>query len=379
MVIYVGSLKFSPVYKSHCCAFGKACEEQGYSVKYIFSHEYEWMLPAEIREKTIFIGKSVDIISMLRDALDPQNKKKIREIFSKDHPSAIYIQNYHFLNNYIAKLSKKNSCKFIYHVHEPYVKNKKAHGGFHQYWLYLFEYFHGRLLKNTDVAVVSSKEASSLFDLRYPHFSGRKMLIPLLYEDLGDSKIDSDSRTYVTFVGPPVPAKNPEKFMEIVKYCSDNNVDLKFLLFSRSKVSEEYYGYKNLDIFIGDRVSDEKFGEFIKKSFVVLTPYKRETQSSVILVSYMYGTPVVSSNVGGLPEFVNHKKTGYLLNVDSKVEDWVDGIKYVKSNFLDLSKNCRDFFVENCSGENWADYLQILTDQSLSKNLDNKQINCSQL
>ena len=29
MTICVGSLKYSPVFKSHCCAFGRACEEKG--------------------------------------------------------------------------------------------------------------------------------------------------------------------------------------------------------------------------------------------------------------------------------------------------------------------------------------------------------------
>lgn len=361
MVIYVGSLKFSPVYKSHCCAFGKACEEQGYSVKYIFSHEYEGMLPAEIREKTVFIGKSVDILSMLRDALDPQNKKRIKEIFSKDHPSAIYIQNYHFLNNYIARLSKKNRCAFIYHVHEPYVKNKKAHGGFHQYWLYLFEHFHGRLLKNTDVAVVSSKEASSLFDLRYPHFSGRKMLIPLLYEDLGDSKINSDSRTYVTFVGPPVPAKNPEKFLDIVKHSGDRNLPFKFLLVSRVALKDpKYFNYSNMDVSEPGLLTDEDFGKLMKKSIAVVTPYKRETQSSVILVSYMYGTPVISSDVGGLPEFVHDGVTGYCLSLTEDTEKWLDLLLRVQANFPKLSSNCRDYFVNNFSGKNWQKYLNEL-------------------
>jgi glycosyltransferase involved in cell wall biosynthesis len=32
----------------------------------------------------------------------------------------------------------------------------------------------------------------------------------------------------------------------------------------------------------------------------------------------MYGTPVVSSNVGGLPEFVHHKETGYLVDLNAK-------------------------------------------------------------
>ena len=361
MTIYVGSLKFSPVFKSHCCAFGKACERKGYSVKYLFSHEYEWMLPAEIKEKTVFIGHSTSIFSMLQDSLSPKYKKRINEIFSKDRPTAIYMHNYHFLNNYIAKLSRKNKCCFIYHVHEPYVVGKKAHGGFHQYWLHLFEHCQGSLLDNADVAIVSSKEASSLFDLRYPHFSGRKMLIPLLYEDLGEAETCRESRSFVTFIGPPVPAKNPEKFIDMVKHSNSRNLNLKFLLISRSGLeNSKYFGMGNLQIFSHKRLSDKDFGRLIRQSIVVITPYKRETQSSGILTSYMYGTPVISSNVGGLPEFVSEGETGYLLSLKEDTSEWVERVIRVQENFPKLSHNSRNYFTQNFSGKNWKNYLDEL-------------------
>jgi len=38
MTIYVGSLKYTPVFKSHCCAFGRAYEERRYTVRFLFSH-----------------------------------------------------------------------------------------------------------------------------------------------------------------------------------------------------------------------------------------------------------------------------------------------------------------------------------------------------
>ena len=358
MTIYVGSLKYSPVFKSHCCAFGKACKEKGYSVRYLFSGGYEWMLPKEIKEKTTFIGRSVGISSMLKDALSFKNKEKIRKMFSEDQPTHVYMHNYHFLNHYIAKLSKRHDCVFIYHVHEPYVQDKKAHAGFHQYWLYLYEYYQGKLLEKADIAIISSRRASSLFDCRYPSYCGKKKVIPLIYEDLGSSVDSMPDRKYVTFVGPPVPAKGPQTFLEIVDYSNQNDLDLNFLLISNSKVrGSRYYNKSNLKIFYKERITDKEFGTYIQKSLAVLTPYKRETQSSVILVSYMYGTPVVSSDTGGLSEFLSHKKTGYLLDKNAKIEEWVKAINYIRKNFSEMSKNCRNYFVENFSGENWEKYL----------------------
>lgn len=358
-LIYVGSLQYSPVYKSLCCAFGKACEEAGYSVRYLFSHEYEWLLDNDTREKAVFIGHSRGISSMLKDSLSSQNKRKIKQIFLKDKPSYFYMQNYHLLNHYIAKLGAKYNCRFIFHSHEPYVKNKKAHGGFQQFWLYINEYMENRLLKNTRIVIVSSIEASKLFDERYPKFKGKKVEVPLLFEDIGDNNL-ANERKYISFIGPPVPAKGPEIFLKILDFSLDNNLPWSFLLISRCKITDSLFNdKKNLKIYYNSG-SDKEFGFLLKSSYAVLAPYTRETQSAAVLMSYMNGTPVVSSNVGGMPEFVISGETGYLVDVLSPVEKWIEGISYVMNNFQKMSLASRNYFVENFSGKNWRKYLEAI-------------------
>ncbi len=360
-LIYVGSLKYSPIYKSHCCAFGKACEAAGYHVKYLFSRDYDWMLPPEIKEKTIFVGTSHSILSMAKDTLSLKNIQLIKKAFITDKPTHVYMLNYHLLNHIISSECKKYGAKFLFHAHEPYVENKSAHGGLQHYWLYLSEYMEARLLKKSAIAVVSSDEGIRLFDKAFPWFKATKLKIPLLYEDLGANNGCQSKREYVTFVGPLVPAKGPEIFLNILDYSAQNNPGLRFLLISREKIVDpQFLSQKNLEIHDGGRISDEDYGALMQKSYVVLTPYKRETQSSVILVSYMHGTPVVSSNVGGLPEFVQTGETGYLLDIDAPAKDWVEKILMVQNNLQALSVNCRRVFVANNSSENWGKYLPAL-------------------
>jgi len=361
MTVYVGSLTYRPVFKSLCCAFGKECERQGYPVKYLFSKYYEWRLSEEIRKKTTFIGNTTDIVSMMIDTLNFKCREKIRKIFTEDTPTHIYMHNYHRLNHLIAGLSKKYGSYFIQQVHEPYTENKRAHGRIDQYLIYLAEHFQGKLLEKTDIAVVSSTMASSLFNKRYRNFSGKKKLIPLLFEDLGGSIGRRQNRKYVTFVGPPVPAKGPETFLEIVDYSIKSGLNLNFLLISDSKVRDSrFYNKSNLKLFYKPKIIEEELGKLIRKSIAVLTPYKRETQSSVIPVSYMYGTPVVSSNTGGLGEFVSHKKTGYLVDKCASIDEWIEGIDYIQKNFSRMTTICRNYFVQNFSGERWGKYLDEL-------------------
>lgn len=357
-MIFVGSLKYSPVYKSHCCAFGKVCQESGYPVKYLFSHEYEWMLPPSVKEKTVFVGGSTSIFSMLKDTLNVKNIQLINKVFSKEKPTHVYLHNYHLLNHSISKACRKYGGKFIYHDHEPYVENKRAHGGFQRYWLYLNEYMEAKLLRKTDVAIVSSKEGSRLFDMAYPWFQGRKVGVPLMYEDIVENSEFLQERKYITFVGPPVPAKGPEIFLNIVDYAASQSLSWSFLLVSREKITDsKFLNKSNLSIYHKERISDEEYGELMQRSLVVLTPYKRETQSSVVLVSYMHGTPVVSSNVGGLPEFVNNGQTGFLVDENAPVEEWVEAIGHAMKDSQVMSANCRRYFVENFSGENWRKYV----------------------
>ena len=316
------------------------------------------MLPEATKEKTIFVGRSTNISSMLKDTVNPKNIRLINKAFEKEKPSHVYLHNYHLLNHSIAKACRKHGGKFIYHAHEPHAENKRAHGGFHHYWLYLNEYMISRLLRKADVAVVSSKEGSRLFDKAYPWFQGRKMEVPLMYEDAVENLSYAEERKYLTFVGPPVPAKGPEIFLSIVDYAAEHGLDWAFLLVSREKIADRRFLDKdNLLIYHKERISDEEYGTLMQKSLAVLTPYKRETQSSVVLVSYMYGTPVVSSNVGGLPEFVSCGRTGYVVDEAAPVEEWVEAIGQTLKDEQAMSANCRRYFVENFSGKNWGKYL----------------------
>lgn len=183
-------------------------------------------------------------------------------------------------------------------------------------------------------------------------------------EDLGNDEMDDVDRKYITFVGPPVPAKGPDIFLKLVDYYNGDksNFNFKFLLISRKKLSGEKFQMSNLKIFHKEKITDEEIGECFKKSLLTITPYTRATQSSVVLVSYMYGTPVLSSNIDGLRECIDHKKTGYLVELNENIKEWGRGIEYIINNNKELSRNCRKYFVNNFSESNWSKIIPKLLD-----------------
>jgi len=52
---------------------------------------------------------------------------------------------------------------------------------------------------------------------------------------------------------------------------------------------------------------------------IMAQPYRSATQSGVTQIAYHFGTPMLVTNVGGLPEMVQHGKVGYVC--DSEPED----------------------------------------------------------
>lgn len=94
-------------------------------------------------------------------------------------------------------------------------------------------------------------------------------------------------------------------------------------------IGGEYYGNKEKydtlirslglaeDIIVHDRYIDEnQVRNYFGAADLVVQPYKSATQSGVTQVAYHFGTPMVVTNVGGLPEIVPDDKVGYVVDVD---------------------------------------------------------------
>ena len=367
MKFLVGSLQYSPVFKSHCCAMGRQLELAGHEVRYLFGSSYDWMLNQDTRNKCVFIGKSDGALSALADGVSVSARRRIRDEIDCSRPDFVYMPNIHpILNRCVSIESRKKGSKFIQHVHEPYVIDKSAYEISHRLMLYAFEMAQSRLLQSTDIAVVSSDEAKNLFEKKYPEFDGELVFIPLLYEDFGARAVPMEKRRYSTFVGPLSSAKGRDIFLQLVDYMQRQRKDTEFLLISRGRGGDKTTRqFRNLKIHSEERISDDEIGSLFHQSVVTLAPYKTARQSSVVATSFMYGVPVLASDISGLREVINHKTTGYLVNPNASIEEWIEGLDYISGNFEQMSSRCRKAFLDSNSERNWpAHFIRLFGGES---------------
>ena len=68
---------------------------------------------------------------------------------------------------------------------------------------------------------------------------------------------------------------------------------------------------------INQFVSNEDVAKYYQVADVVILPYRSATQSGILNVAYGFYKPVIVTDVGGLAEFVDEGKTGFVVKPNS--------------------------------------------------------------
>lgn len=106
-------------------------------------------------------------------------------------------------------------------------------------------------------------------------------------------------------------------------------------------------------------VSEEEIAVIFNQSSILLLPYTSGSQSGVLPIAASFGLPVIATNVGGIPEQIDHESTGLLVKPGS-VPELVDAIKRLIQNpdlARRLGENLQRDFREN---KNWKTIAQLI-------------------
>ena len=194
------------------------------------------------------------------------------------------------------------------------------------------------LLRKGDFAIVHSEQERRLVQAAAPRVKVNKHVHPIYdFFAAGSASSDhelslQDSRTnlriskdklVLLFFGFVRPYKGLDlliQAMPAIRDCLD-----AYLLI----VGEFWEGRSRFDEMIAERglaenvrivdryVPDNEVGLYFSAADVVVLPYREATQSGVVQIAYAFRKPVITTDVGGLPEVVEDGRTGYVVPKDS--------------------------------------------------------------
>ncbi len=120
---------------------------------------------------------------------------------------------------------------------------------------------------------------------------------------------------YILFAGKISKYKGVEYLLEAMKKVHDTSPDIKLVVAGGGKYHFDISEYAALPyIDIRNRfIPDEELVALMNKTQFMVCPYTDATQSGVIMSSFTFGTPVIATRVGGLPEMLGNGKYGMLV------------------------------------------------------------------
>jgi len=133
---------------------------------------------------------------------------------------------------------------------------------------------------------------------------------------------------------------NPYKgWTELKKALNSLPADYCHVIVFGSSYSEEIVNSLKQKVIFAGHIKEEKdMALLYNAADIFVAPSLADNLPSTLIESMMCGIPVVSFNVGGIPDIVSHKSNGYLAEYRNS-EDLASGIQWVLNHYNELSLN----------------------------------------
>lgn len=187
------------------------------------------------------------------------------------------------------------------------------------------------------------------------HNLKRYAKINLMFADETGVRTDGLKREFISYIGTIAEDHAFDDFVRIMDICISEQklLPYKFLISTRSQFPEKHRGVINscvssgrLVVQSGTPMTNCQINGYFAKSFVVWNAYKRSMQSGVLPKAYMFGTPVIVSN-NNENEYFQGGVHGALISDRYAVNEFVQAIERLEKNWLDISQNCRSYYLQN--------------------------------
>ena len=120
---------------------------------------------------------------------------------------------------------------------------------------------------------------------------------------------------YFLFFGQIASNKGIDYLLEAMKRVHTQYPNMRLIVAGKGKYPFDITEYQQLDYieFRNRFIPDDELAELIQGAYCAVCPYKDATQSGVVMSAFAFNKPIIATNVGGLPEQVEHDKYGLIV------------------------------------------------------------------
>jgi len=313
--------------------------------------------------------------------LDKYIMKKIRPILETLKLDIVHIQDL-FALPIVMPISKEMSISTVVTVRDPLPK-KEIGVSSHLYYLITNIWLRQRqpqwllnLAKADKIVAISKFIKRSLLSLGYREEKIEVIYNPVISDGNFNHAFDEKIVNFVKRLSEKfkilftAARMHYEKGLDVAiraLHELPNGVRSKFVLIlagdgpylSFFKSLAKRLGVEKRTIFLG-YLSHRTVLEMYKYAYLTLLPSRfEEPLGRTILESMYFGTPVIATNVGGIPELIDDGYNGFLVERDD-YKAIADKILYLykhEKDYLKMCKNAKNFVKTNFNGDNLAEKM----------------------
>jgi len=282
----------------------------------------------------------------------------------------IHVHSYLFLTSLQSALFRKiRKFPYVLHIHGGIQTPQNLSSGlieraqlgfknmFFDKWIGSFT------MKTADALISVSKKDLDIIKKRFNIRHNHKYYIPNGVNTEIFNKKKENGKMFVTFIGRLSYIKGFDIYMNVIKELYKNNKDLNFLIIGKGPLKKLIKpAQKNLPILHSDYYPHEKMVDIYNHSKVVLITSRFEGVPTTMLESLACETPVIASNVGGIPEVITNDENGLLIenfNTKSAITKIID-VLHDQDKSRTFGRNGRNLVLKDFSWDVITDKIEMV-------------------